>query len=360
MRFKAKGVPEQKGLEIVFNNLYPTLINTEEEDCMNEPVIVRFAPSPTGYLHIGGARTAIFNYLYARKTGGKFILRIEDTDFERSTEKAIDGILDGLKWLGLDWDEGPNFQSRFIDAHRETAERLLKSGHAYKCFCTKEELDAKREQARSQKETYQYDRACRRLSREEIEEKERAGIPFTIRFRVPEGPGAVRFNDVVYGPIEKQYADLDDFVIVRSNGQPLYVLSNAVDDMRDGITHVIRGQDGLANTPKQVLIYQALNAPVPRFAHMSLTLDPQKAKISKRLHGEAVAIHFYREHGFLPWALVNFLVLLGWSPGDSREYFTRPELIEAFFHWKGSARPTPCSIFGKMIPDISPIPKPST
>ena len=297
---------------------------------MSEPVIVRFAPSPTGYLHIGGARTAIFNYLYARKTGGKFILRIEDTDSERSTENAIDGILDGLSWLGLDWDEGPNFQSRFIDAHRETARRLLTSGHAYKCFCTKEELDAKREEARKQKKTYQYDRSCRYLSPEEIVEKEGSGLPFTIRFRVPEGAGAVRFNDVVYGPIEKQYADLDDFVIVRSNGQPLYVLSNAVDDMQDGITHVIRGQDGLANTPKQVLIYEALNVPVPRFAHMSLTLDPQKAKISKRRHGEAVAIHFYRERGFLPWALVNFLVLLGWSPGDSREYFTKPELIEAF------------------------------
>jgi len=297
---------------------------------MNEPVIVRFAPSPTGYLHIGGARTAIFNWLYAKKTGGKFILRIEDTDLERSTEKAIDGILDGLKWLGLDWDEGPNFQSRFMEAHRETANRLVASGHAYKCFCTKEELDAKRKKAREQKKTYQYDRTCRRLSTEAIAEKESAGIPFTIRFRVPEGSGAVHFNDVVYGPIEKQYSDLDDFVIVRSNGQPLYVLSNAVDDMRDGITHVIRGQDGLANTPKQVLIYQALNVPVPCFAHMSLTLDPQKAKISKRRHGEAVAIHFYRERGFLPWALVNFLVLLGWSPGDSREYFTKTELIEAF------------------------------
>ncbi len=297
---------------------------------MNEPVIVRFAPSPTGYLHIGGARTAIFNYLYARKTGGKFILRIEDTDSERSTEKAIDGILEGLKWLGLDWDEGPNFQSRFIDRHRETAARLLASGHAYKCFCTKEELDAKREEARSRKKTYQYGGTCRRLSPEAIAEKEAAEIPFTIRFRVPEGLGAVRFKDEVYGPIEKQYGDLDDFVIVRSNGQPLYVLSNAVDDIRDGVTHVIRGQDGLANTPKQVLIYEALNVPVPRFAHMSLTLDPQKAKISKRRHGEAVAIQFYRERGFLPWALVNFLVLLGWSPGDSREYFTKPELIEAF------------------------------
>ena len=297
---------------------------------MNKPVIVRFAPSPTGYLHIGGARTAIFNWLYARKTGGRFILRIEDTDSERSTEKAIDGILEGLKWLGLDWDEGPNFQSRSLEAHLRTADQMLSTGHAYKCFCSKEALDAKRETARKQKKTYQYDGTCRNLSREAVAAKEAAAMPCTIRFRVPNQPGAVRFTDAVYGPIEKRYADLDDFVIVRSNGQPLYVLSNAADDIADGITHVIRGQDGLANTPKQVLIYEALKAPLPRFAHMSLTLDPQKAKISKRRHGEAVAIHFYRERGFLPWALVNFLVLLGWSPGDSSEFFTPSELIEAF------------------------------
>ncbi|MBW1802805.1 MAG: glutamate--tRNA ligase, partial [Deltaproteobacteria bacterium] len=297
---------------------------------MNDPVVVRFAPSPTGYLHIGGARTAIFNWLYARKTGGKFILRIEDTDEERSTEKAIDGILEGLKWLGIDRDEGPNFQSRSISAHLKAVEKLLVSGHAYKCFCSKEDLNFRREKAREQKETYRYDRTCRYLTPKAISEKEAAGIPFTIRFAVPEGPGAVRFNDAVYGPIVKRYADLDDFVIVRSNGQPLYVLSNAVDDIHDNITHIIRGQDGLANTPKQILIYEALKAPIPIFAHMSLTLDPKKVKISKRRHGEAVAIHFYRERGFLPWALVNFLVLLGWSPGDSREYFSKSELIEAF------------------------------
>ncbi len=300
------------------------------KNIMNDPVVVRFAPSPTGYLHIGGARTAIFNWLYARKTGGKFILRIEDTDEERSTENAIDGILEGLKWLGLDWDEGPNFQSRSISAHRDAAQRMLTSGHAYKCFCSKEDLDIKRENARKEKQTYRYDRICRNLSADAIAEKESSGAPFTIRLKVPEGEGAVRFNDVVYGHIEKKYQDLDDFVIVRSNGQPLYVLSNAVDDIKDGITHVIRGQDGLANTPKQILIYEALSKPVPLFAHMSLTLDPKKAKISKRKHGEAVAIHFYRERGFLPWALVNFLVLLGWSPGDKREYFTKSELIEAF------------------------------
>ncbi len=297
---------------------------------MEKQVVVRFAPSPTGYLHIGGARTAIFNWLYARKTGGKFILRIEDTDAERSTEESIKGIIEGLEWLGIAWDEGPYFQSEFIDEHRKTAMRLLRSGHAYKCFCTKEDLEKKRKEAMAQKSSLQYDGTCRNLSPEEIAKKEAAGLPYTIRLKVPREPGAVRFRDLVYGAIEKKYEDIEDFVIVRSNGQPLYVLSNAVDDARDGITHVIRGQDGIANTPKQILLYQALGVPVPEFAHMPLTLDPKKAKISKRKHGEVVAIHFYREHGFLPWALVNFLALLGWSTTDSRQIFSKDELIEAF------------------------------
>ncbi len=297
---------------------------------MERQVVVRFAPSPTGYLHIGGARTAIFNWLYARKTGGRFILRIEDTDTERSTEESIKGIIEGLKWLGITWDEGPSFQSQFVDEHRKTALKLLQSGHAYKCFCTREELEEKRKEALARKSSLQYDGTCRNLSPEEIAAKEKAGMPYTIRLKVPREPGAVRFQDLVYGGIEKKYEDIEDFVIVRSNGQPLYVLSNAVDDARDGITHVIRGQDGIANTPKQILLYQALDVPVPVFAHMPLTLDPKKAKISKRKHGEVVAIHFYREHGFLPWAFVNFLALLGWSTPDSRQIFTKEELIEAF------------------------------
>ena len=297
---------------------------------MEKQVVVRFAPSPTGYLHIGGARTAIFNWLYARKTGGKFILRIEDTDAERSTEESIKGILEGLEWLGITWDEGPYFQSHFIDEHRDTAVKLLRAGHAYKCFCTRDELEMKRKEALARKSSLQYDGTCRHLSPEEIAEKEAEGLPYTIRLKVPREPGAVRFKDLVYGVIEKKYEDIEDFVIVRSNGQPLYVLSNAVDDMRDGITHVIRGQDGIANTPKQILLYQALGVPVPAFAHMPLTLDPKKAKISKRRHGEVVAIHFYREHGFLPWAFVNFLALLGWSTPDSRQIFSKEELIEAF------------------------------
>jgi len=297
---------------------------------MGQEVRVRFPPSPTGYLHIGGARTAIFNWLFAQKTNGKMILRIEDTDEQRSTEESIQGIIESLKWLGITWDEGPYFQTHFIEEHVAAAKQLVESGHAYKCFCTKEELDQKREEARKRKSALQYDGTCRNLAAQEMEEKEAAGVPFTIRLKVPRGEGFVSFSDKVYGIIEKKYADIEDFVIVRSNGRPLYVLSNAVDDIRDRITHVIRGQDGLANTPKQILIYRALDAPVPEFAHMSLTLDPKKAKISKRTHGEVVAVHFYRERGFLPWAFVNYLALLGWSTPDSREIFSKEELIEAF------------------------------
>jgi glutamyl-tRNA synthetase len=297
---------------------------------MKQETIVRFAPSPTGYLHIGGARTAIFNWLFAQKTGGKLILRIEDTDAERSTEESIQGIIKSLKWLGITWDEGPYFQSQFIHEHQAAARKLLQSGHAYKCFCTKEELDRKRQAALKQKNDVKYDGTCRRLTPDQVAEKKAAGVPFTIRMKVPRGQGSVRFEDTVYGTIEYQYEDIEDFVIVRSNGQPLYLLSNTVDDIRDRITHVIRGQDGLSNTHRQILIYRSLGAPVPKFAHMSLTLDPKKAKISKRKHGELVAVHFYKEHGFLPWALVNFLVLLGWATPESREIFSREELIQAF------------------------------
>jgi len=297
---------------------------------MGQEVIVRFPPSPTGYLHIGSARTALFNWLFAQKTGGKLILRIEDTDVERSTEESIHGIIEGLKWLGITWDEGPYFQSRFINEHLEAAQKLLESGHAYKCFCTKEKLETKRQAAMEQKSDIKYDGTCRHLTPEVVAEKEAAGIPYTIRMKVSRGKGSVSFEDIVYGKIEHKYEDIEDFVIVRSNGQPLYLLSNTVDDIRDRITHVIRGQDGLSNAHRQILIYEALGAPIPQFAHMSLTLDPKKAKISKRRHGEIVAVHFYREQGFLPWAFVNFLVLLGWATHESREIFSREELIEAF------------------------------
>lgn len=293
-------------------------------------VRVRFAPSPTGYLHIGGARTALFNWLFARKHKGTFILRMEDTDVERSTEESIQGILDGLTWLGLTWDEGPYFQSHRIQSHKEAAQGLLKGGHAYKCFCTKEELETKRLKAQREKIDYKYDGTCRRLSPEEVKQREERGMPYVVRFKTPRGEGAVVFNDAVYGGIEKRYEDIEDFVILRSDGNPLYVLGNAIDDVMDAITHVIRGQDGLANTPKQILIYNALAYKLPVFAHMPLTLDTKKEKISKRKHGEVVTIAYYKERGFLPWALCNFLTLLGWSPSSDQEFFSREELIDKF------------------------------
>ncbi|MBE0583050.1 MAG: glutamate--tRNA ligase [Desulfofustis sp.] len=291
---------------------------------------LRFPPSPTGYLHIGGARTALYNWLYAKKTGGTLVLRIEDTDVDRSTRESIDGIIDGLTWLGINWDEGPYFQSEFSDDHRAAAERLVTEGHAYRCFCSKEELDNKREIALAEKKQFGYDGTCRNLSAEEISRKTAAGTPSVIRFKVPEREGKIGYDDKVLGRIESSYGEIDDFVIVRSNGQPLYLLCNVTDDIRDRITHIIRGQDHMTNTIKQLLLYEALAAPVPEFAHIPLTLDVKKAKISKRSHGEIVAVQFYRDHGFIPWALNNFLVLLGWSPGDDREIFSREELIEAF------------------------------
>lgn len=293
-------------------------------------VRVRFPPSPTGYLHIGGARTAILNWLFARKHHGTFILRIEDTDAERSTAESIQGIVEGLTWLGVDWDEGPYFQTAFADDHRAAAARLVETGHAYKCFCTKEALDAKRETAMAGKQEVRYDGACRNLTPEQIAQKEAAGIPAVIRFKVPDRDGCVGYDDKVLGRIEQAYREISDFVIVRSNGNPLYLLCNVVDDIRDRISHIIRGQDHKDNTNRQILLYEAMGAPIPVFAHMPLTLDTQKAKISKRSHGEIVAVQWYRDNGFLPWAVANFLCLLGWSSGDDREIFSKEELMEAF------------------------------
>ena len=291
---------------------------------------LRFPPSPTGYLHIGGARTALYNWLFVKKTGGKLILRIEDTDTERSTDESIRGIIDGLEWLGIDYDEGPYFQTEFADDHRRTAQKLLQSGNAYKCFCTKEELEAKREAALASKSQLGYDRTCRNLTESEIAEKEAANLPYVIRFKVPERTGTLGYDDIVLGRIEAPYKEIDDFVIVRSNGAPLYLLCNVADDIRDRISHVVRGQDHMTNTLKQVLLYEALQAPLPFFAHIPLTLDTKKAKISKRSHGEVVAVQFYQEKGFIPWALNNYLVLLGWSPGNDQEIFSKEELIQAF------------------------------
>ncbi len=292
---------------------------------------VRFAPSPTGYLHLGGARTALYNWLWARKNDGVFILRIEDTDAERSTAESVQEILDGLKWLGLDWDEGPYFQSHNLDKHAEAASELLKSGYAYRCFCSKEDLETQRKQAEDKKMAFMYDGRCRNLSYEEIAARLKSNAPFVVRFKVPrDSETKVVFDDAVYGRMEKKAVDIEDFVILRSDGSPLYILSNAVDDSLDRISHVIRGADGLANTPKQVLIYGALGVKPPVFAHMPLTLDNKKAKLSKRVHGEAVTIAYYKSRGFLPWALCNFMALLGWSGPEGQEFFSREELIRVF------------------------------
>ncbi len=306
-------------------------MKSDSDITTTETVRVRFAPSPTGYLHIGGARTALYNWLWARKHNGVLILRIEDTDTERSTEESVQEILDGLNWLGLDWDEGPNFQSHNLAQHKEAAEKLLAEGHAYRCFCTKEELDRQRAEAEAKKVAFMYDGRCRKLSAEDVNARLDAGTPYVLRFAVPRDPAATApVEDAVFGRIEKRCQDIEDFVIVRSDGRPLYILSNAVDDYTDRITHVIRGADGLANTPKQALIYKGLGVKPPIFAHMPLTLDSKKAKLSKRRHGEVVTVGYYRRRGFIPWALCNFMALLGWSTQDEQEIFSRDELVEAF------------------------------
>jgi glutamyl-tRNA synthetase len=299
------------------------------------PLRVRFAPSPTGYLHIGGARTALFNWLLARHHGGVFVLRIEDTDRQRSSPEMVDGILDGLRWLGLDWDEGPivngphapYFQSERIDGHRAMAETLRAQAKAYYCYCTPETLTAKREAAEAAGGAWQYDRTCCRLTPSEVARNERDKLPRVVRFLVREG--AVRFTDLVRGPIEFDAANVEDFVILRSDGQPTYHLSVVSDDVAMRITHVVRGDDHISNTPKQVLLYEAVGAPVPEFAHVPLIFGPDKKRLSKR-HG-ATSVMEYARQGYLPEAMLNFLALLGWSPGrGDRELFTRDELRDIF------------------------------
>lgn len=287
---------------------------------------VRFAPSPTGYLHVGGARTALFDWLFARKYNGTFILRIEDTDVERSSEAMTQGILDAMKWLGLDWDEGPYHQSRRLDTYRKAALRLAESGHAYYCFCSPELLEQKRREAASRKIDWKYDRACAGLSQEEVRQRIASSQRAAIRFRVPEGP--VMYKDEIFGDITVESETIEDFVLVRSDAHPTYHLSVVVDDIDMHITHVIRGADHISNTPKQLLLYRALNAPIPVFAHLPLLLGPDKTRLSKR-HG-ATSVMAYQEQGILPEALRNFLALLGWSPGTDQEMFETDELIQSF------------------------------
>lgn len=290
----------------------------------NDQVRVRFAPSPTGYLHVGGARTALFNWLFARHYNGKFILRIEDTDFARSSEEMVEGILQGMRWLGLSWDEGPFFQSQRLDRYRDFAAKLLADGHAYRCFCRSDETtDPNRA---PEKPWAQQEHSCASLGNEESGRRALAGQPFAIRFRVP--PDKTSFEDKVFGKIEVDNSILEDFVLLRTDGIPTYHLGVVVDDLDMRITHVIRGADHISNTPKQILLYKAAGAPIPDFAHLPLILGPDKQRLSKR-HG-ATSVMAYAEMGYLPDAFFNFLALLGWSPGDDRELLSRRELAELY------------------------------
>jgi glutamyl-tRNA synthetase len=287
---------------------------------------VRMAPSPSGFLHVGTARTTIYNWLFARHHEGQFILRIEDTDPSRSSREMIDAILEALRWLGLDWDEGPYYQSDRTELYQKYARQLLESGKGYYCFCSPKELEEKRKQAVEAKADWKYDRTCLRLSEAEKENKMREGLPKAVRLLVPEGE--TEFSDLVYGDLKKENKELDDLVILRSDGTATYNFACVVDDLDMRMTHVIRGNDHIANTFKQVLIYDALGLTPPKFAHIPLILGKDKAKISKR-HG-AVSVMDYKEQGFLRQAFVNYLALLGWSPKDDREILSTQQMIELF------------------------------
>jgi glutamyl-tRNA synthetase len=283
-------------------------------------VVTRFAPSPTGLLHVGGVRTALYSWLYARRHGGKFILRVEDTDRERSTDEAVKVILDGMQWLGLDADEGPYYQTHRFDRYKEVIARMLQEGTAYRCYCTKQELEAMRAEQQARKEKPHYSGICRQRT------EPRPGVDPVVRFKNPQ-EGAVVVEDVIHGSVTFQNTELDDLIIARSDGTPTYNFCVVVDDMDMGVTHVIRGDDHLNNTPRQMNMLRALNVSPPVYGHVPMILGPDGAKLSKR-HG-AVSVLQYQEDGFLPDALLNYLVRLGWSHGD-QEVFTREEMIAAF------------------------------
>lgn len=284
------------------------------------------APSPTGFFHVGSARTALYNWLFARKNGGKFILRVEDTDVVRSSDEMIEVILDGMRWLGIDWDEGPHFQSARIATYQKYVQMLLDRGTAYYCYCDPGDLERERQSAYARKEDWRYDRRCLNLSPAERAEKERQQVPRVVRFLVPDG--TVAYHDLIHGGITRESKDIEDLVILRSNGRPTYNLACAVDDHEMGISHVIRAVDHITNTPKQVLLFKALGLPEPQYAHLPLILGTDKSKLSKR-HG-AVSIMDYRDLGYLPEAMVNYLALLGWSPGDDREIMSVNDMIASF------------------------------
>lgn len=298
-------------------------------------VRVRFAPSPTGTLHIGGARTALFNWLYARSRNGRLVLRLEDTDLERSTEDSAAGIVDGLKWLGLDWDEGPDVggpygpyrQSERLPIYRKYLQQLLDSGKAYYCFCSAEQLRAEREMAQAKQEAYAYPGTCRHLGPDEVAARLEQGLQPVIRFKMPTD-GHTVVQDLVRGEVTFQNALLDDFIIAKADGWPTYNFAVVVDDDSMKISHVIRAEEHLPNTPKQILLYQALGLPLPQFAHVSMILAPDRSKLSKR-HG-ATSVQEFRDQGYLAPALINYLALLGWSPGDDMDIMSINEMIKRF------------------------------
>lgn len=282
-------------------------------------VVTRFAPSPTGYLHVGGARTALYSWLVAKAAGGKFVLRIEDTDRERSTQPAIDAILEGMEWLGLTWDEGPYYQTKRFDRYEHYIQQLLNEDKAYKCYCSPERLEAMREEQMARGEKPRYDGHCR-------DNPQASGDRYVVRFRNPQ-TGSVAFHDHIRGPIEFANSELDDLIIARSDGTPTYNFCVVIDDWEMNITHVVRGEDHINNTPRQINILTALGAPVPEYAHVSMILGDDGKKLSKR-HG-AVSVVQYRDDGYLPEAVLNYLVRLGWSHGD-QEIFSVDEMIQLF------------------------------
>lgn len=298
-------------------------------------VRVRFAPSPTGYLHIGGARTALFNWLFARKMGGKLILRIEDTDTERLKEDSVSQILTSLRWLGLNWDEGPEaggacgpyYQSERRELYSKYAQQLLDEGKAYYCFCTPADLEAEREKQRATKQPFRYARTCRDLDPEVAKARAAAGEPYSVRIKIPT-EGSITVHDLIHGDVTFNMDQFDDFVIVKSNGMPTYNFAVVVDDHLMGMTHVLRAEEHLSNTPKQLLIYEALGFEPPKFGHMPMILAPDRSKLSKR-HG-ATSVEEFRAQGYLPEAIINYLTLLGWGPGDEREIFTLAETVKLF------------------------------
>jgi glutamyl-tRNA synthetase len=302
---------------------------------MDKPVRVRFAPSPTGRPHVGNIRTALFDWIFARHTGGRFILRIEDTDVARKVEGAVEAIMEGLKWLGLEWDEGPDvggdygpyFQSQRLNLYKEAAERLVKQGDAYLCYCSPERLEAMRKEQEARKQPPGYDRHCRNLSPEERKQKEAGGIVPVVRFKVPL-EGQTGFHDAIYGDVVFENSTLDDFVMLKSDGYPTYHLANVVDDHAMEISHVIRAEEWISSTPRHLLMYRALGYEPPQFIHHPMILGPDRAKLSKR-HG-SVSLLDYRDQGYLPETMFNFLALIGWSLDDKTELVSREELVRNF------------------------------